>query len=59
VIVYDVTGRKVATFIDTAPLEAGMHEVVFDGSGMASGLYFYRLKVGELVEKTGKMVLVK
>jgi len=57
-IVYDVSGRKVTTLIDGSPMDAGKHDVVFEGSGLASGLYFYRLNVNGTV-KTGKMVLVK
>ena len=57
-IVYDVTGRKVATLIDNTPMDAGQHEVVFDGIDLASGVYFYRLESPGFA-KTGKMLLVK
>ena len=55
--VYDVAGRKVATLFEKV-LAAGRHEVVFDGSGLASGLYFYRVQT-EGIAKTGKMLLIK
>ncbi len=55
--VYDVLGRKVKTLFDEQK-QAGWHTVEFDGSGMSSGTYIYRLNVGNEV-KTGKMMLVK
>jgi len=59
--VYDVAGRLVETLVD-GYRDAGMHEVRFDGSGLASGVYLYRLEVadsGNPTYKTGKMVLLK
>ncbi|MCX6640628.1 MAG: SBBP repeat-containing protein [bacterium] len=55
--VFDVSGRLVTTLIN-GWREAGSHEVTFDGSGLAAGVYVYRLQVGEY---TGvqKMVLLK
>lgn len=55
--VYDVSGQKVATLID-GWCEAGSHQITFDGSNLASGLYIYRLQAGELTA-TGKMTLMK
>ncbi len=55
--VYDVLGRQVATLIN-GNVSAGNHTVNFDGSRLASGLYIYRLEVGNQVF-TRKMMLVK
>ncbi len=55
--VYDVTGREVASLVDS-PLGPGRHEVVFDASRLSSGMYLYRLRAGEFVE-TKRMVLVR
>ena len=33
--------------------EAGYHEVKFDGSGLATGVYFYRLSVSPLARRAG------
>ncbi|MCX6640698.1 MAG: SBBP repeat-containing protein, partial [bacterium] len=55
--VFDVSGRLVSTLIN-GWRKAGSHEVTFDASGLAAGVYVYRLQVGEY---TGveKMVLLK
>lgn len=42
IAVYDLLGRKVEDLINQ-PLQAGNHVVQFDGSGLASGVYYYRL----------------
>ena len=55
--VYDITGRLVTTLIDDWR-NVGTHEITFDGSKLASGIYFYRLKAGEFTE-TKKMILVR
>jgi hypothetical protein len=38
--------------------DAGTHEVMFDGSKLASGIYLYTLTTGQN-SMTGKMVLMK
>jgi hypothetical protein len=38
--------------------DAGVHEAVFDASGLASGVYVYRLTAGSF-NATGKMVMMK
>ena len=56
-IVYDVSGREVTSLVKGWK-DAGTYEVAFDGSGMASGVYFYRLTAGDFSE-VKKMILVK
>lgn len=55
--VFDITGRQVATLVD-GWREAGTHMVIFDGSNLASGIYFYQLNAGEF-SGNGKMILMK
>ncbi|TKJ37239.1 hypothetical protein CEE37_14090 [candidate division LCP-89 bacterium B3_LCP] len=55
--VYDISGRLVTELVN-AWRDAGVHEVMFDGSDLSSGVYLYRLTAGEFTN-TGKMVLLK
>jgi hypothetical protein len=55
--IYDVMGRLVSTVVDEE-MEAGEHSVPFEAEGLASGVYFYRLKAAEF-EKTRKMVVLR
>lgn len=42
--VFDITGRKVAKLLNER-VQAGIHEVNFDASNLASGIYIYRLTI--------------
>jgi hypothetical protein len=55
--VYDVLGRRVATFVDEAK-DAGTYSVRFDASNLPSGVYLYRLQAGNFSE-TKKLLLMK
>jgi len=55
--VYDISGRQVAELVNSSR-EAGTHSVTFDGSNLASGVYFYLLKTGNNTA-IGKMLMVK
>ncbi|MCK4579061.1 MAG: T9SS type A sorting domain-containing protein, partial [Candidatus Marinimicrobia bacterium] len=55
--VYNLLGRNVATLIKGSVV-AGRHEVEFDGSQLASGVYFYRMKTNGTTI-TQKMLLLK
>jgi photosystem II stability/assembly factor-like uncharacterized protein len=56
-VIYDLLGKEVAILLNEA-LQPGSYEVTFDGSGLAGGVYFYQLRVGDFTE-TRKMILVK
>jgi len=56
-IVYDVLGRNVATLVDGIQ-QSGYHQVNFNGSNMASGLYYYRLIAGPFSD-VKRLMLVK
>ena len=55
--VYNTLGERIATLVNGEE-EAGLHEARFDGTGLASGFYFYRLQAGSFV-KTMKMLLTR
>jgi hypothetical protein len=55
--IYNIMGQKVVTLVDSY-LPNGAHEVVWNASSVASGVYFYRLSAGGVVE-TRRMVLLK
>jgi spore coat protein A len=55
--IYDILGREAATLISgMAP--KGNHEVQFNASGLASGMYVYKLSAGSFTEAK-KMLLLK
>jgi hypothetical protein len=55
--VYDINGKEVAVLVNES-LQPGIYEVTFDGSGLTSGVYFYKLQAGEF-SVTKRMVMIK
>jgi subtilisin family serine protease len=55
--VFDLLGRSVRTLV-SGEQGFGPHSVRFDGTGLASGVYFYRLKAAGLT-LTKKLVLLR
>lgn len=63
IAIYDVNGKLVNTLVDSM-VSMGQHSVSWDGSDfagklLAGGIYFYRLKVDDIVVQTRKMVFLK
>lgn len=56
-VVYNIMGQRVATLAE-GMYGTGMHRVTFEGSGLASGVYVYRLVAGTQVN-TRKMILIR
>ncbi|MFQ5640776.1 MAG: FG-GAP-like repeat-containing protein [bacterium] len=61
--IYNVLGEEVLTLVDDVPRQAGYHAAVWDGRNekgqrVASGLYFYQLRMDEIL-LTKKMALVR
>lgn len=55
--VYDVLGREVATLVNEVK-QPGAYEVTFNGEGLPSGMYMYRLNAGNY-STAKKMLLTK
>jgi hypothetical protein len=55
--IFDFLGRKITTAVEGYK-KAGTNDVAWDGSGMTSGIYFYRLDVGRY-STMKKFVLIK
>lgn len=55
--VYDALGKEIAVLVNEKQ-SPGSYGVEFDGSGLASGIYFYTLSAGNFSE-TKRMILLK
>lgn len=63
IIIYDALGREIQTLVNEN-LSPGTYEVEWNASSYPSGLYFYRLSVGDPSISSGfietkKMILIK
>jgi hypothetical protein len=56
-VVYDIIGKEIATLVNEKQVP-GVYEVMFDASGLPSGIYFYKLET-ESYKETKRMVLIK
>jgi hypothetical protein len=55
--IYNILGQKVKTLLNEFK-RADRYEITFNGAGLASGVYFYTLKVNNFI-KTKKMILLR
>ena len=55
--VYDVLGNEVKTLVNEYRV-AGVYSITFDAGRLASGIYFYKLKIGTFSD-IKKMILIK
>jgi len=63
ITVYDILGREVKTLVDNIFIDAGTHEVIWNGdnnkrTGVSAGVYFYRLTSEDGFRGTKKMILL-
>lgn len=57
ITVYDLLGSEVKVVVNELK-QAGKYKIIFDGSKLPSGVYFYRMKAGNFQE-TKKLILMK
>ncbi len=56
--VFDITGKEITKLVNNENVQAGIHEVKFNASNFASGIYFYTLETKDF-KQTKKMMLIK
>ncbi|MCI0473518.1 MAG: T9SS type A sorting domain-containing protein [Ignavibacteria bacterium] len=57
-IIYDVTGRQIALYKNENSKQ-GEFDILFNGTDLASGVYFYSLVADDKIIETKKMVIIK
>ena len=55
--IYNALGQHVETLVNSEQ-NPGMYEAIFNGNGLASGVYFYKLSAGNFM-KVNKMLMIK
>jgi Peptidase family M1 domain/Peptidase M1 N-terminal domain/Secretion system C-terminal sorting domain len=55
--VYDILGRVITTLVNETK-QPGSYEIAFDATNISSGIYYYQLKAGDIIN-TKKMILLK
>lgn len=55
--IYNTIGEEVAEVVNK-PFSAGIHEIVFDTSNLANGVYIYKIQSGNFIQAK-KMIIVK
>ncbi|MEO8666746.1 MAG: T9SS type A sorting domain-containing protein [Ignavibacteria bacterium] len=55
--VFDLSGKEISTLVNEKQ-EAGYYSIKFDGTGISSGIYFYRITSGNFIS-VKRMILVK
>jgi hypothetical protein len=57
IAVFDVMGREVQMLVNES-MQPGTYQVSFDGSKLTSGVYFYKISVGDFTD-TKRMLMIK
>ncbi len=60
--IYSAEGKEIKQFVNQY-LNSGLYNIDFDGTGLTSGVYFYKLEVssssGKIFNESKKMILIK
>ena len=54
--IYDILGREIRSLVDGMQ-KPGEHTISFDASGLSSGVYFYRLRLGYFITQKSMLLL--
>jgi hypothetical protein len=57
-VIYDILEKEKKTMLNNEFKQAGKYTIEFEGSSLASGIYFYRIITGDFIA-TKRMVLIK
>lgn len=57
IIIYDLVGKEIKTIVDEV-MSSGMHHIEFFAGLLTSGIYLYKITVGNYIQ-TRKMILLK
>jgi hypothetical protein len=57
IIVFDAVGKEISTLVNEFK-PAGNYNIIFNGKGLSSGIYFYQMKAGNYIA-TKKLLLIK
>ena len=58
ILVYNSKGEIIANLVNKR-MDKGKHSVNFNGNELTSGLYYYRLKINDIVQESKKMLYLK
>ncbi|HMS35229.1 MAG TPA: T9SS type A sorting domain-containing protein [Ignavibacteria bacterium] len=47
---FNVSGKMIVVLINDETILSGKKEITFDGSGLSSGIYFYKLTAGDFTQ---------
>ena len=56
--VYNLLGKEVQTLVDEFQI-ANTYSVMFNAGDLSSGIYFYKLQLGNHMVKTKKMIILR
>jgi hypothetical protein len=56
--IYNMLGQEIEVLVNKFQ-KAGNYAVSFNAKNLSSGIYFYKLQVGENITKTKKMILMR
>ena len=55
--IFSIDGENIKTLLNKS-MPAGNHQLEWDATGFASGIYYYRIKAGEF-QDVKKMILLR